>query len=276
MPPKVMSFRKAFCLAGCLFFFTVLAHGEEAKENFPFTGQVTADNVNVRAGQNVAFEQLGKLNKGQEVIVIGKSYGWYKIKLSDSMECYISERFVRLRFDDIGMVVANRVNLRAAASDKASVIGQLGQGIRVKIKGRTPGWYKIESPEGSHGWVIDKFIVLKSREIPLPKIVVEPSRNIYTKKIEAAQTNIEEKKKSALLTVIGRIEDLGRVVPPKDIRFKLIVNDKTIYYLEGDSDFLSSALHYTVKVEGTLKPDSEKRYKYPVIVVSQINSLVGQ
>ncbi len=257
-----------------LFVFALTAYCEEGKDTFPFLAEINTDNVNVRAGQNINFERLTRISKPQEVVVVAKSYDWYKIKLPGGADCFVSEKFVSPRVDDIGMVTANRVNLRAGASEKASIIGQLQKEARVRIKGLSQGWYKIEPPEGAYGWIEERFIVFKSNQIPPAKIISEPSRSVYKKETPPPPPVPEPKKEPEKFSVVGRVEDSGRIFSNKDIRYKLVINDKTAYYLDGDAKLLDSALHYTVRVVGDIRPDPDKRLAYPVIVVSKINSIL--
>ena len=50
-------------------------------EEFPILGEVTSDAVSIRAGQSASFEKIGQLKTGDQVVVMAKDYGWYKIKL---------------------------------------------------------------------------------------------------------------------------------------------------------------------------------------------------
>ncbi len=256
----------------CLFFaFCLTVSVAHSKEVFPFLGEITVSKVNVRAGGNVNFEQLCQLSKGDEVAVLEESYGWYKIKLPSKASGYISEKYIQPLSAGIGKVNARRVNIRALPSEKSSIIGQLKEGINVRIKENTAGWYKIEPVEDIFGWVSDKFVVFKDSQIPSAAIVAEPMKELPAAMVLEP---VIEDKTPALFTVVGRVEDLGRIFSSKSFRYKLVVDRKTVYYLEGDKDLLSRAIHLTVKVEGTLKEDPRKESKYPVIIVSTINSLL--
>ncbi|HOW36015.1 MAG TPA: SH3 domain-containing protein [Candidatus Omnitrophota bacterium] len=271
--------KKATVFLGIFFLFCVSARTEE---KFPFLGEITADKVNVRAGPNLNFEQVCQMNKGQEVLVLEKSYGWCKIRLPDTAKCYISPKFVTPRFENIGAINANRVNIRAGAGENFSVIGRLDKGERVRIKGQSQGWHIIEPVERSYAWVLEKFVVYKSDQIPPARVVVEPSRNIYVKKAEtpvaAEQAAPPQpppqpvKKEFESFSAIGMLEDAGRFYRSKDIRHKLIVDGKTVYYLQGDHQLLNRWVHYPVKVEGTIKKDPAGIYKYAVISVTKIGS----
>ena len=262
--------RKIFCGIFLLLLASLNAWGEEKS---PFLGTITTDKVNVRAGQHVNFEVLMRLNSGYEVVVVGKSYDWYQIKLPEDADSFVSEKYLVVK-DGIGVIGANQVNVRAAPTERASVIGQLNKGVRVFVKEYVSGWYKIKPVEGVHGWVLTKFVAYKSGEIPAPKIVQLPLKVKEPLPAEQPKAKEEKKKEPPLFSAVGRIEDVGRSVPSKGIRYKLIVDNKTIYYLEGDKALLDQSVHYTVRVEGTLKADPEKHFKYPVIVVFTINSLL--
>jgi len=267
--------RKIFFCAAIFFLAASFAFSES---KFPFVGEVSSEGVNVRAGQHISFERLARLKKGTEVIVVAKNYDWYKINLPDIADCFVSKKYVRALSDGTGEITANRVNVRASAKEKSSIIGQLGKGTRVKIKGHSPGWVMIEPADGIYGWVSAKLVSYKSDRVPLPKVIEEPIRIAYKKPEQKPAEENEEKKREespAQFSIVGRIEDVGRVVPVKTIRYKLIVDPKTIYYLEGDKALLDGSVNFTVRVDGILKPESEKRFKYPVILVIKINSLVN-
>lgn len=272
--------KKAIVFLGVFFLFCAFARTEE---KLPFLGEITADKVNVRAGPNLNFEQVCQMNKGQEVLVLEKSYGWCKIRLPDTARGYINPKFVTPRFEGIGVISANRVNIRAGAGENFSVIGRLDKGERVRIKGQSQGWHAIEPVERSYAWVLEKFVVYKSDQIPPERIIVEPSRNIYVKKTEVPVTTEQATAQPPLppqparqdfesFSAIGMLEDAGRFFRSKDIRHKLIVDGKTVYYLQGDEQILNRWTHYPVKVEGTIKKDPAGVYKYPIISVTKIGS----
>ena len=67
-----------------------------AQESFPFLAQAINERVNVRAGQSQNFEKLYQLEKGEEVVVVGKDFSWYKVQLPPGTYVYISDKYVRL------------------------------------------------------------------------------------------------------------------------------------------------------------------------------------
>jgi len=255
------------------FFFLIHCLIANAEERFPFVGEINEDSVNVRAGESTNFERLCQLNKNKEVVVVSKSYSWYKIRLPKEADCYISAKYVKPTFDNIGMVLGNRVNLRAGTLAKSSIIGKVGNGTRVRILSRDNGWYKIEPMEGSFGWVADNFVRFKSNQVPPPDIIIEPSRSIYPRNKPAV--DMQAKEKPPVFSAIGRLEDLGRVVTTKQIRYKLVVDEKTAYYLIGPSLIFDQFINNNVSIQGEVRPDPEGFYEYPVIVVSNVNLVLS-
>lgn len=164
-----------------------------AKEEFPYLAEVTEDNVNVRAGQDKSFESVGRLSKGTEVVVVGKEYGWYKVKLPDAAKCFISSKYIKGHGGGIGEVTGNRVNVRAAAGEKFTSLGQLQKGTLVRIRDKTNDWFQIEPLEGIYGWISEEFLKFKSKIIPPTNVVQLTIRKIYVRQriLEAERRTYE-------------------------------------------------------------------------------------
>lgn len=268
-------------LVACGFFPSNL-YGQE---QFPFLGQITSDRVNLRAGPNVNFERLAQFNQGEEIVVVDKTYRWFKIKLPAKAACFIKADFVRVRAEDIGVVTGNRVRLRAGAGENFSVLGRLDKGTVVRVGQQINGWYRIEPIEGSYGYVSEEFVKFKSEVIAPPHILVEPLRDIYRKKI------LEQQAKSMVAPAVqqprlqpktppeefirarGQLVDLGRLVRTKEFRYKLVVNGKPAYYLMGDSRTFNSIINQNVEIKGRIKQSPAGTYPYPVFVVSEVKVL---
>ncbi len=151
------------CLLSSFFIFagTTLA----VKEQFPFIAEVIADKVHIRAGQDKNFESIGRLAKGEQVVVAGRIYSWYKIKLPNNALSYIRSDYVQVLADNIGEIVSPRVNVRAGAGINFTSLGQLPKGTKVRIIETAAGWHKIEPVEGCYGWVTTKFLTFKFKDI---------------------------------------------------------------------------------------------------------------
>lgn len=260
-----------------------------ADEKFPFMAEVSSSGVNIRAGQHLNFEKLCRLNKGDQVIVVARSYSWYKIKLPLGSKSFISQNYVQLTDDKTGTVSANRVNVRAGPDPNTTALGQLKKGAGVKILEKLPGWYRIEPVDETYGWVSDQYLTFKSNSIPAvinppaqtppnpPPVAlpVAPSPPVAPISSEAKETITSEKvlipATSNAVFVSGRIAVLEDPKAAGDIHYKLIIDNQTAYYLEAGKKNMDEFVPYQVMVEGAMKEDLLHLYLYPVIVISRIH-----
>lgn len=274
----------AIILTGMLFFSVGIRMGHAQKlsntvAQIPFLGEVKAvQTLNIRAGQSTNFEQIGQLSAGEKFVVTQESFGWYKIKLPVHAESFVSSAYVKKLEEGIGEINGNRLNIRARPKPEATVLGQLQKGELVRIlKEEAAGWLKIEPPENSYGWVAVEYVQYVSSELPAPRVVEPPVRNVYAKKRleEQKAAELAAEKERALaevrknqVTAEGVVVDLGEQALANDIRHRLIIDDKTGYYLQGYRRIFDIFLQNKVQVEGTLKPGTDATR--PVIFVSKI------
>src|ERR1700679_2858431 len=97
-----------------------------ADEHFPFLAEVSKESVNVRAGPNTNFEKIDKLNKGTQVVVLGRSYEWLKVQPSPTTQEYIRSDYLKSKDgEDIAEVSGNNVNVRSSANSDAASLGEI-------------------------------------------------------------------------------------------------------------------------------------------------------
>ena len=160
-----MRYITGFIFIFSLFTLTASAQ-EEPKEKFPKYGYVKTDTAEVKAGDNVNFETLCVLSKSASVKIIDRRYSWYKILLPRKAFLYISKDYVTLTSDEkgIGIVNGSNVNLRAGAGTRFSIVGQVSKPEKVSIISEDNGWYKIEPPYATAGWINSSQISLAEEE----------------------------------------------------------------------------------------------------------------
>ena len=147
--------------------FTLTAYAqEEAKEKFPKAGYVVNDGATVKAGDNANFENLCALSKSDSVKIIERRYSWFKILLPRKAALYVNKDYVTLTSDEkgIGIINASNVNLRAGAGTRYSIVGQISKPEKISILSEEAGWYKIEPPYGTTGWVLSSQITLAEED----------------------------------------------------------------------------------------------------------------
>ncbi len=251
------------------------------ENQFPFLAEITTQEVNVRAGQSVNFEKLCVLKKGEEVIVVDKSYSWFKVKLPPTAKTYISEKYVKLLRDDQGQVIGDKVNVRAGAGYEFTSLGQLFKGEKVKILEKLEGWYHIKPILMSYGWIKEDFLVFKSKisDTQINRIYLADSnldrmsdKKTLTSNENGLSQNVKQKSTaSEYITVEGYLAQL-KVSFQEDIQYQLIESGQTTYYVQGFRELLDHFVNLKVKVEGRQMPPSP--LNVPIIVPSRIQLIL--
>lgn len=169
-----------------IFILSFLLDGEllsNAEEGLPKVGFVKDDGASVRAGDNINFESLCELEKDDPVKIIDRRYSWFKIALPKKAYLYIKTDYVDLGTEDLekgeGIVNALHVNLRGGPGIEYSILGQVSKPERVSIVSKKDGWYKIEPPKGTAGWIHSSHI----------KFNLEGVKDIETKKDKRTKTS---------------------------------------------------------------------------------------
>ncbi len=249
-----------------------------AKEEYPFLGLVTHDQINVRAGASINFEALCQLAVNEKVSVVGKSYNWYKIILPKDATGYVYEKYVTVFPCAIkvegaeGLITANRVNIRAKPGDSFSIIGQINKGEQVKILKESGRWYSIEPTENCFGWVHEKFIRYfsgLSREPQKSASAEEVSKAAAAPDLKLSTGLKNEHLAESVISAVGVIQPMGRVFNRPGTH-KLVADGKVIYFLVGDRARLDSFINYRVKIVG--EKSGKYSSKYPVILANQITA----
>ncbi len=246
-----------------------------AKEECPFLGLVTNDNINVRAGANINFEVLCKLTANEKVVVVGKNYNWYKIILPKDAACYVNEKYVLIE-ESQGLITGNRINIRAKPNENSSILGQVNKGGKIKILKKVGEWYSIEPLENCFGWVHEKFLRYYSEFKKGPAVSAEtgketPSSEVKVAQIAANKTELSQKEPAVdnIVSAVGIVEPMGRVFNRAGTH-KLISDGKIAYILSGDRNKLDNFINYRVKVIGDKSNPASS--KFPLIVVKQISA----
>lgn len=270
------------------------------QEFFPFVGQLNEDSINIRAGQSTNFEKLGKLKLDEQVVVVDKSYSWYKIRLPKHAKSFISQDFINIVATNVGEITGKRVNIRGGAGLNFTVLGQLEKGTRVSIvKLLDDGWVQIQPMDDSYGWVADKFLKFVSSDVsqfipPEPPAVelvnvqnspppvqvdnselyisdLEPFEEIPDEVVNDVQIAPEPEVVPEPI-VEPQTEFIGVLTQNSSVegyQYLLIEEGVGTFNLDGYSQLLSPFLNYRVRIEGHIKEGVEDQ-AYPVVVVKRI------
>ncbi|MBI5144688.1 MAG: SH3 domain-containing protein [Candidatus Omnitrophica bacterium] len=128
------------------------------RENYPFSGQVNSDEINIRSDSTISSAVICQLNKGEEVAVVSRAYGWYKINLPKKAPAFIKANLITLIDEKTAKVSRTNVNIRLKPEESSPVIGQADLDEIINILEKVGGWYKIEPLKNSFGWIYSKFV----------------------------------------------------------------------------------------------------------------------
>ncbi len=283
------------------------------EERFPFIGEVSVNEVNIRAGQSANFEKLGRLQKGEKVVVLDKQYSWYKIRLPSTSEGYIHSKYIQILDAHRGVVTHSRVNIRALPNVDASSLGQAEKNTIVKIVGQKDDWFAIEPLPNLFGWISTEFLVRTKDSIP-PLAALEkfhepekPASMDVAKISPASPMGFDPStrtpamaggpslgmepnhKKSREQIPKGQEEDttgmpvgfhLGSALTgqlekaAEGVRYQLVVGEEARYDLEAPSEILRPFLNSQVKVQGPKSSNPLAPGAYPTISVQKIERLL--
>jgi SH3-like domain-containing protein len=239
-----------------IFCFYAIGH---ADEHFPFLAQVTKESVNIRAGANTNFEIVDKLNKGAELVVLAKSFDWYKVQLPISARSYIREDYLKVLSHSIAQVIGNNVNIRVAANSESTSLGQVKKGEYVRVITQMNGWWQIEPPAQAYGWIRQDFINLKTKHVAADLMRL-PLQGPGQVPVKGASPNA--------------IDVKGRLIPitaQVDTRYELQINGKAAYYVQNipNIDRFKGAM---VLIKGIVSSDN--RYDHPMLRTINISLLL--
>ncbi|MFZ2385269.1 MAG: SH3 domain-containing protein [Candidatus Omnitrophota bacterium] len=268
-------------------------------KEFPFTGEVAADGINLRADSTTTAEIICRLEKGAVVEVLSGLYGWYKVCLPDTAPSYIRADMVSPveevtanftpqepaapRFNAL-KVERDRVNIRLRPDEASPIIGRVSRNEILNFTGSQNNWYRIKPIAGSYGWVHSSFIrKVQAKALPAAplnaqsaygKAEVDTSRPVPLEKITRSDI-LFPKSGTTLVSGIpcvceGIIKPYGMVFK-RPATHKLITSENKVYLLKGDRQSLNALVNRKAKVTGkTAEPVSGGR---PVIEILKIEAV---
>ncbi|MBF0330606.1 MAG: SH3 domain-containing protein [Candidatus Omnitrophica bacterium] len=268
-------------LCVCLVAGNCAAQGTSSKEllKFPFTARVVSDRVNIRAGQSNNYESIIMVEKGSDLVVLGKLYSWYKVALPEGAKLFLKKEHAKPLSTEVGEVVVDRVNVRARPNTDAAIIGQLVRGEQFFIKGVSgdkSDWFVIRPVAKTVGWVHEDFIEFKNSTVPA-KLYADPAEVAVRAKADQDASELKHSAKLALLKAVapGQYEAQGILVPIVNlgsVSYKLMggaKGDVCVAYVSGASSVLESFVGARVIVRGAVK--DEASLNAAVVTVGKIS-----
>ncbi|MEA5059591.1 MAG: SH3 domain-containing protein [Candidatus Pelethousia sp.] len=134
----------------------------------------TTGKVYLRKGPGTSYEKLSILKADTELTLYGTSDGWYKVKLSDGTEGYVSSKYVTVTQSYTSTtspvstgatgeqstgkgVTTTDVNFRQGPSTSTKKLGRISAGSTVTLYDMDGDWYHVEY-NGTKGYIYGKYI----------------------------------------------------------------------------------------------------------------------
>ncbi len=148
---------------------------------FPYTAEITGNNVNVRSGPGIDYYSCIRLNRGDTVKVVSTQFSWSRIIPPKGCFSWISKQFVTVdpNQPNIGTINTDDVQIYAGSEEIRALHSETrqakrGKGDKVKLFGdQEDDFYKIAPPEDAYLWVKTEYL---KPIAPLPQpVVVQPA-----------------------------------------------------------------------------------------------------
>ncbi len=244
----------------------------QEEENFPFTGEITAADINLRADSTAGSEIICRMNKGAAVEVVSGHYGWYKVRLPDSAPSYIRFDMVSpvevksanftpqeqtgARFNAV-KVERDRVNIRLRPDESSPIVGRVSRNEVLNFTGMENNWYRIKPPAGTYGWIHANFVRKSTQAAPPQEQELQPagmdgipSGMASGPGPETAPPQSDAAKQVPALSVCeGIIKPYGMVFK-RPATHKLVTSDRKIFLLKGDRQSLNALVNRKARVSG--------------------------
>jgi len=172
---------------------------QAAASEFPYVGLVSAERVNVRAGDGTNYTILTVASGGDKLVVLGEKFGWLRIALPAAVKPWVSAEFVQVAPEgDEGTVSGDNVRIRSKPSTSSDVLGMVARGKKLKIAGAKEGWCQIAGPSEASAWIYGKYVerygTLEERgdEVEQERVVAEARVGVDAKIAEADKLYREE------------------------------------------------------------------------------------
>jgi len=134
--------------------------GDTEKAKFPeYEAEVTGSRVSIRSGPNVDYKRVMRASKGLHVIVVGEEQDWARILVPAGRVVWVHSSLVTVDPEtNVGVVTADKVNIRMNPEPEADVLGQLSRDTRVEVTGGEGDWVEIKPPSAATVFISKEYL----------------------------------------------------------------------------------------------------------------------
>jgi uncharacterized protein YraI len=159
------------------------ANASAAELKYPYVGEVTAADLNLRSGPGTNFYSCGKIGQPARIIVVGEKFSWSQIMPPPGSFSWIFKQYVQVDANkpEVGIVNSDNVRVYAGADDRDAMVSDsvqvtLNKDQKVRLLGLPVGdYYKITPPEGTTLWLSTQYIKFLRKADEIDKKTPKPA-----------------------------------------------------------------------------------------------------
>ena len=170
-----------------------------AVADFPFEGEVTCENLNVRLAPKTdgGAAVVAVLRQGEKVVAVGTSGEFFVVRPPRGASVWIFGKHVKREADGAGTVLVNDAAVRIDSRVNAEKLGALKEGERVTIQKEHLGWLQIAAPEAVKYYVSKKYVKF-----------LQPADGIAIPKDVAGAADVKGSSDSAALAKLREADEM--------------------------------------------------------------------
>jgi hypothetical protein len=208
------------------------------------------------------------------VVVLGHYFEWYKVEPMPDTHAYIRSDYLKAKEGDIAVVTGDNVNVRSRPTSDAASLGEIKAGALVKVLGQANGWSSLAPVAGTIVWIHQDFLKEVSPDVPASMLIPETPSASASLPPEAAPVPVEKTPSpvSPWVSMRGKVEALVSPTDPQ-VHYEIVMDDKSVFLLQ-DMPQISYFCNTVVNVEGSLVPDPQKKFMYPLLHINKITMVL--
>lgn len=223
------------------------------------SGEISANNVNLRAGPGTSFNILGQLHSGTVVTVKQADEDWIEIYPPQECSGWVHKDYIKY-YADI---------------EQFEMLDQTNQQVLQKFMSIEKQYAEISQKELMDTDFLPCIIKYKdfADEYPKTEQARIASQRVHELEKKITEINVLKKnlKQENSPQAIGIIEDMGWFLSRPGTHKLIDDNDKMLYYLKGQPQSLDMYIHQRVKIWGKITPMHGR--KHSLIIVEKIEQM---
>lgn len=122
------------------------------------------EGLRIHEKANGGSAQIGRLTRGQKVVHLASSKGWWKIQTADGKKGYVYNSYLKpveptwVKNGYYKVYKITKATLRSGPRSEAAKSGELKRGTIVRLLSKQGNWGKVKASSGKSGWVQLKYL----------------------------------------------------------------------------------------------------------------------